>query len=171
AQPPDAHDDGPVTSLSTRRALATPLTAAALERITRELDRLEGRRGKVVRLGASLTWSTPALEVHVDPVVGGTQLLVWRRMSWALRLSSAFWMLFGLVCGALGIAIAEGCGMLQGGFEMILIFVLLGGGAYQGLHFGYARHARALPARRAQLDFIADRLVLLASGGDQPPYA
>jgi serine/threonine protein kinase len=169
AQPPEAHGDEVITSLSTRRTLPVPLSAAALDRITRELDRVEGRRGKIVRLGAGLTWSTSALEVHVDPDQGGTQLLVWRRLRGALRRRSILWAAFGSFLGTIAIAVFDAFGMMQGGFEPALVLMCLLGGSWQGLHYARARHTRALPTHRAYLDFVADRLAMLASAPDQSP--
>src|SRR5262249_39953419 len=139
---------------------------AALERMIRELDRLEHRKGKVVRLGRSLAWSTIALEVHVDPGRAGTEILVWRRMSLALRIRTTLWMAAGFLLGALVLTIFEEGGMRDDALLPIFLLVMLGGGALLGRRVGHRRHASALPARRAQLEFIADRLVMLASAPD-----
>ncbi len=167
ARPPEERGDGTITSLSTRRAIGEPLSEAALDRLTRELDRLEGTRGKIVRLGAGLTWSTPALEVHVDLDRDGTQLLVWRRLGSRLRRRAAGWTSLGFLGGALAIPVAEAFGSMGGGFEVAVVLGLLGGGAFIGLRTAHDRHAAALPARRAELEFIADRLLVVA--GAPPP--
>ncbi|HWB82176.1 MAG TPA: serine/threonine-protein kinase [Nannocystaceae bacterium] len=162
ASPAESRDDGVITSLSTRRALRTAITEAGLARITRELDRLEDTRGKVVRLGTGLTWSTPALEVHVDLDHDGTRILVWRRLSRALMRRMAVSMVLGFFFGTLGIAIADAIGLLGGDLEAIVILGLLAIGVSRGRRAAHERHARALPAERAQLEFIADRVVQLA---------
>jgi serine/threonine protein kinase len=162
ASPAETRDDGMITSLSTRRVLPTAITEAALTRITRELDRLEGARGKVVRLGTGLTWSTPALEVHVDLDHEGTRILVWRRLSRALLRRVVVCMGLGFFFGALGIGVADGFGLLMDDLELLVVLVLLGTGLFQGRHVAHERHARALPVARAQLEFIADRVVQLA---------
>lgn len=158
ALPAEIERDGVVTSLSTRRLLPGAISEAALVRITRELDRLEGTRGKVVRLGTGLTWSTAALEVHVDLDRAGTRILVWRRLSRALRRRVAWSMALGFFCGALGIAVADGFGLLVRAYEALFVFGLLGMGLVQGLRVAHERHAKALPAMRAQVEFVADRI-------------
>jgi serine/threonine protein kinase len=170
ASPAEAEDDGVITSLSTRRVLPSAITESALTRITRELDRLEGARGKVVRLGTGLTWSTSALEVHVDLDHDGTRILVWRRLNWALRRRVVWSMMLGMFFGALGIGVADGIGLLQGGgFEVMIIFTLLATGVFQGRRVGHERHAKALPAKRVQLEFIADRIMQLARAPEPMP--
>jgi len=167
APPAEGEDGAVITSLSTRRVLPSAITESALTRITRELDRLERTRGRVVRLGTGLTWSTAALEVHVDLDHDGTRILVWRRLKWALRRRVAWSMMLGFFFGALGIGVVDGIGLLNGGgFEIAIIFTLLATGAFQGLRVAHERHARALPAQRAHLEFIADRILQLARAPD-----
>jgi len=165
--PPDVERGDVVTSLSTRRTLPHAVSEAALERITRELDRLEKKKGKVVRLGGGLTWSTPALEVHVDPGRAGTEILVWRRLSLGLRIRSALSMAAGALIGAFVLTIFEESGALDSDLAAVLVLVMLLGGAALGLRSSHRRHAKALPPRRAQLEFIADRLVMLATAPDR----
>ena len=51
-------------------------------------------------------------------------------------------------------------------FMPFVVIAMMLGGVMQALHISHARHAKSLPARRAQLEFIADRLVMLASAPD-----
>jgi serine/threonine protein kinase len=169
AVPPDVERGDVVTSLSTRRTLPHAISEAALDRITRELDRLENKKGKVVRLGGGLTWSTPALEVHVDPGRVGTEILVWRRLTTALRTRTALSMLAGFIVGAFVLAGLAETGLFDEALAPLIVLATLGGGPLLGLRSSHRRHAKALPPRRAQLEFIADRLVMLASAPDVMP--
>ncbi len=163
ALPPEVQLDGVVMSLATRRTLPTRLSEAALGRVVGELERVEGRRGKIVRIGSGLTWSTPALEVHLDLDGSATQLLVWRRLAPSLRSRTVQWTLLGFLAGALAIPIAEGFGWLGNGLEAAVVFGLLGMGSFLGFRTARDRHERALPVHRAQLEFIADRLLVVAA--------
>jgi predicted Ser/Thr protein kinase len=166
AVPPDVERADVVTSLSTRRTLPHALSEAGLDRITRELDRLEKTKGKVVRLGAGLTWSTRTLEVHVDPGRESTEILVWRRLSIGLRIRSALSMGAGFVLGMIVAATLEEILALDGDAMPIVLLITLVGGAVLGLRTSHRRHAETLPPRRAQLEFVADRLVMLALAPD-----
>jgi hypothetical protein len=166
--PPEAEHGGTITSLSTRRSLPHAISEAALGRMTLELDRIGGRRGKITRLGTGLAWSTRALEVHIDIDATGTRVLVWRRLAPALRRRRASLGALGFFLGALTISLAEALGLLRGGFEAPIVLALLGLGAALGMHVAGEQHTRALPARRAELEFIADRLMQLAAARDTP---
>ncbi len=168
AMPPEAEGEGPTTSVSLRRVVPGVLSQSALDRVTRELDRLEGRRGKVVRLGGGLTWSTRALEVHIDPTEGSTQILVWRRLDDALLMRTAVSMGLGFILGAMSIAVFDGFGLLTRDSELVIILACLFGGALLGRRRSHQRHALALPARRAELEFIADRIVTLSRAPELP---
>lgn len=148
-----------VTSISTRRLLPVAISEDALARITRELDRLEGTRGKVVRLGSGLTWSTAALEVHVDVDLEGTRVLVWRRLSRKLRRRIVVSMALGFFYGAMALAVADGVGLLVGAYEALFVFGLLGTGLWQGWRVAHERHAAALAGERAGVEFVADRVL------------
>jgi serine/threonine protein kinase len=166
ARPSEESHEGLITSLSTRRALSEVLDHTTLEILSRELDRLEGRRGKVARLGACMAWSTHKLEVHVDASPRGTEILVWRRLTSDLRRRVVGWMLFGTWLGCLFMAIVlNALEPIRGPIEAVAMFVVFGsliGGAAMGYRKALGRHTRSLPAARADLEFIADRLVGLA---------
>ncbi|MEM7154331.1 MAG: serine/threonine-protein kinase [Myxococcota bacterium] len=161
---PSESDGGLTTSISTRRSIAGSLDDAALEILARELDRLEGSRGTVDRLGASMTWTTRSLEVHVDVGADRTEILVWRRLGRQLARRTARWMALGFFLSNMFIAMVAGSGALDQTESLIPIVVI--GSLLTGLTTGYrkgrARHVRALPSARAHLDFVADRLVGLA---------
>ena len=168
ALPPEAEHGAAITSVSTRRSLPHAISEAALGRMTLELDRVSDRRGKVTRVGTGLIWSTRALEVHVDVDAAGTRVLVWRRLAPALRRRRASLGVLGLFFGALSITLAEAMGLLSGGFEGPIVLGLLGVGVAMGIHVADEHHERALPARRAELEFLADRLMQLAAAREAP---
>jgi hypothetical protein len=166
ALPSEEAREGHATSLSTRRTLAGVVDEATIEILTRELDRLEHRRGKVERLGACVAWSTRGLEVHVDVTPQGTEILVWRRLEDQLRRRAVGWTVFGCWLGCMFIAVTlGGMDLAHGALEALVPLVVLGsliGGSVMGYRKALGRHARALPSERAKLEFIADRLVGLA---------
>jgi serine/threonine protein kinase len=167
ALPSDESHEGLPQSLSTRRTLPEALDEATLEILTRELDRLGGRRGKVERLGTCLAWSTPKLEVHVDVTPRGSEILVWRRLAGELRRRTVGWMLFGTWLGCLFMAVMLASlepihGAVAEALSILVVFGSLIGGATMGYRKALGRHARALPSARADLEFVADRLVGLA---------
>jgi hypothetical protein len=120
----------------------------------------------VERLGTCLAWSTRKLEVHVDVTPGGTEILVWRRLQGELRRRTAGFMLLGCWLGSLFIAVTMGAlDPLRGAVEFLAPLIVIGslvGGAVMGYRKAIGRHARALPSARADLEFVADRLVGLA---------
>jgi len=166
ALPSDESHEGTPQSLSTRRTLPEVLDEATLEILARELDRLGGRRGKVERLGTCLAWSTRKLEVHVDVTPHGTEILVWRRLAGELRRRMVGWMLLGTWLGCLFMAVViSGLEPIRGALEavaMVVVFGSLIGGAAMGYRKALRRHVQALPSVRADLEFMADRLVGLA---------
>ncbi len=172
ARPPVDDSDGHANSLSTRRTLSQAVTTTSLDFIVRELNRLEGRKGKVARMGPSLTWSTRDLEVHVDATPTGAELLVWRRLDRKRRRRTLGWMAFGAWLGSMFIAIFEGGGIISAipWIDLVPLFVLgsLFGGAAMGYRKAQRRHARSLPSEQARIEFIADRLVGLASASPLP---
>lgn len=161
ASPAESDLGGVITSVSTRRLIAGSISDTGLVRIARELDRLEGRRGKVERLGTGMTWSTKTLEVHVDPEEGGTRVFVWRKLQRGLRKRIALSMALGFFFGTMGIAVADGIGLLVGAYEALFVFGLLATGLWQGHRVAHEQHAKALPGARAQVEFMADRVVQL----------
>ncbi|MBX7084747.1 MAG: serine/threonine protein kinase [Nannocystaceae bacterium] len=168
ATPPELHESGAVTQLTARRSLPGVVSEAALERMTRELDRLERVRGRVARLGTGLTWTTEALELHVDVDERGTNLLLWRRLGGALRRRFLRSGIAGFFAGALAIPIAEGLGWMRGGHDAAVVLGLLIGGAWLGVHAARRRAQAALAGERAQLEFVADRVAQLARGRELP---
>ncbi len=166
AKPPGDDLGDQTTSVSTRRRLPHPVDPSALEIMVRELDRLAGRRGKVQRLGASLTWTTKTLEVHVDVDARGTELLVWRRLGRAMRRRTVLWTGLGTWLGSLMIAVFGNSGLFDTDlFEALIPLMVFGpllGGGWMGYRKAQSRHRRALPAARAEIDFIADRISGLA---------
>ena len=167
ALPPEVPRDGVITSLSVRRHISGEITAGARERIARELARLEGRRGKLALLGRGFTWSNRALEVHVDVDATGTRVLVWRKLARSIRKRRVLWTVLGVIAGGMGIAVADGIGLLNGGLEPLIVFGLLGTGGAMGMTHAQQRHTAALPAERAELEFIADRVAVLAASRDE----
>ncbi len=168
ATPPELEDGGAVTQLTARRSLPGAVSEAALERMTRELDRLEHARGRVARLGTGLTWTTEALELHVDVDERGTNLLLWRRLGGALRRRLVRSGILGFFGGSLAIPIAEGLGWLRGGNDAAVVLGLLVGGVWMGVRAAKRRAQAALPGERAQLEFVADRVAQLARGRELP---
>jgi len=172
ARPPGDDADGHATSLSTRRTFAAGLSAKTLGVMVSELDRLERRRGRVQRLGASLAWSTRDLEVHVDATATGMELLVWRRLDRRRRRRTAGWMLFGAWLGSLFIGAVAGSELLEliGLANLMPLFVIgsLLGGAAMGYRKAQRRHVRSLPSEQERIEFVADRMVTLA-GADELP--
>ncbi|MEM9455974.1 MAG: serine/threonine-protein kinase [Myxococcota bacterium] len=171
AQPPNEDLDGHPTSLSTRRTLVA-LSEDTQQLLVRELIRLEGRRGKVERLGSCLTWTSRELEVHLDVSAQGTELLVWRKLQHRRRRATFGWMAFGMWLSSIFIAAIEGSGLVSSieTFELVPLFVIgtLFGGGVAGYRKAQRRLARSLPAERARLEFIADRLVALGQANPSP---
>ena len=161
---PSSGDGELTTSLSTRRSIAGRLDDATLEILGRELDRLEGKRGTVERLGSSMTWTTRSLEVHIDVGADRTEILVWRRLGRQLVNRSIRWAALGGFLANMFIAMVAGSGALDQQESLIPIVVIgsLLTGVTTGYRKGRARHVRALPSAKAHLDFMADRLVGLA---------
>ena len=58
-------------------------------------------------------------------------------------------------------------GLLNGGLEPLIVFGLLGTGGALGMTHAQQRHTAALPAERAELEFIADRVAVLAASRDE----
>ena len=56
--------------------------------------------------------------------------------------------------------------MVVGDLEPIIVLGCFIGGSIAGLRRTRLHHARALPAERAQCEFVADRLVTLARAPD-----
>ena len=108
---PSEQEGDVVTSISVRRSLPVRLDDATLEILARELDRLEGTRGRVERLGLSMTWTTHALEVHVDVHAHGTELLVWRKLVHIRRRRTFGWMALGVWLSCMFLAVVEGSGL------------------------------------------------------------
>ena len=79
----------------------------------------------------------------------------------ANRLASVFSLPGGILAGIFGEILD-----LDEDFMPFVVIAMMLGGVMQALHISHARHAKSLPARRAQLEFIADRLVMLASAPD-----
>ncbi len=165
ARPAEETEEGLVTSISTRRSLPEVLDGTTLVILTRELDRLGGKRGKVERLGACMTWSTRKLEVHVDVTARGSEIFVWRRMTGELRIRTVAWMLFGTWLGSLFLAVTLGGMELDEVLDPLVPLIVMAsllGGAVMGYRKALGRHVRSLPAVRADLEFVADRLVALS---------
>lgn len=55
-------------------------------------------------------------------------MLVWRKLTQRLRNRIAVSMVLGFFFGAMGIAVADGMGLLVGAYEALFVFGLLGTG-------------------------------------------
>ena len=93
-------------------------------------------------------------------------MLVWRKLARSIRKRRVLWTVLGVIAGGMGIAVADGIGLLNGGLEPLIVFGLLGTGGAVGMTHAQQRHTAALPAERAELEFIADRIAVLAASRD-----
>ena len=74
------------------------------------------------------------------------------------KLAAVAWVVLGVIAGGMGIAVADGIGLLNGGLEPLIVFGLLGTGGAMGMTHAQQRHTAALPAERAELMTLLRRL-------------
>ncbi|MEM6997267.1 MAG: serine/threonine-protein kinase, partial [Myxococcota bacterium] len=144
----------------TRRTGPVPPEVARL--LIRRLESQVGR-GKTEQLGASTSWRSGSLELHIDPTAMGAELVLQRRAG--LLAKSRPWR-YGIVGVGLFVAlIVPFCVEVLGfddGEVVPIVFGSMWLGAYLGRRFAAWVHDRECERQRLELSATADRLVALA---------